>query len=320
MFKKSFSKNINHPFLFVITILFLLWNSVVVVLGIWWGSLLIKQAEYIETLERQLNLKNTFYYSVQKIHRMILWESSAFFILLLGTSILVSWIIYQEIKRTKSIQAFFASFTHELKTPLTSIRLQAESISEKMEEKNKKNIERLLEDVMRLESQVVKILELSRLEGGGKLYLQPINLQNFIEQLVSKYNRELSHRVIFKTILNNTYVEADSVALEMILNNVIENSLRHSNKNLVEITIELKPLSDNKALLSIRDNGEVNYENEFLSKLGKLFVKGKFSQGSGLGLYIISRLMKQMNGSAEFYNDFGFIVNLVFKKVEFKYE
>src|SRR5690606_29195371 len=87
-------------------------------------------------------------------------------------------------KRTRSIQAFFASLTHELKTPLTSIRLQAESIADPTNDDAFKRqlVERLLADTSRLEAQVERSLELARLEGGGPVFVQGYELKNLIER------------------------------------------------------------------------------------------------------------------------------------------
>ena len=95
-----------------------------------------------------------------------------------GVDGVLFWLYWRDAKRTRSLQAFFASLTHELRTPLTSIRLQAESISDGLADhpEQKDFLQRLLEDSQRLELQVERVLELARVEGGGPIFTQAIQI------------------------------------------------------------------------------------------------------------------------------------------------
>ena len=145
-------------------------------------------------------------------------------------------------KRTRSLQAFFASLTHELRTPLTSIRLQAESIADEstpgsVNDAQKHLLARLLEDSQRLELQVDRILELARVEGGGPLFTQPIRLRPWIERMIRDWQSRNADRADVKLDVQDLQIEADSVAMQIILKNLLENSIRHSQQDRVEIEI-----------------------------------------------------------------------------------
>ena len=100
-----------------------------------------------------------------RTQHMLHWESTTFFVLAVVSSAFLFWLYWLDMRRARSIQAFFASVTHELRTPLTSIRLQAESIAEQCDESQRQLVARLLEDTTRLEGQVERTLELARLEA-----------------------------------------------------------------------------------------------------------------------------------------------------------
>ena len=99
-----------------------------------------------------------------------------------------AWLYFNDIRKTKSLQTFFSSLTHELKTPLASIRLQSEVLAEKIESNNPdaKELafaERLIEDTQNLEVQMDKIIQLSKMQRQGKLFLSRINLSSIMKKL-----------------------------------------------------------------------------------------------------------------------------------------
>lgn len=281
------------------------WQIVVCILGLWWGSLLLKQARIIAELQPG--------YSFARIHRMLFWESSVFFLLLFGTTALLAFIIFRDYRRSRQIESFFASFTHELKTPLTSIRLQAESIADDASPSVKKNIARLLEDTQRLQAQVEKTLELSRIEGGGVVHNQQIRIKPLVERFVKNSEDTFGDRLNIIQKIEDVVVDADESAMQIIFRNLLENAFRHSKKEKLKITIS-STTEKNQIKIIFADDG-VGYQGP-LSELGKIFKKGRESQGTGVGLYLIRTLMLRMGGFAEFSKspDGGFAVELRFKE------
>jgi signal transduction histidine kinase len=201
--------------------------------------------------------------------------------------------------RTRGLQAFFASLTHELRTPLTSIRLQAESIADGMTESAQEKIfvQRLLEDTQKLEQQVERILELARVEGGGPLFTQKIDLLSSIERSVREWKSGQGKGVSVDLRVSDAVIEADPVAIQVILKNLLENAVRHAREKLLVIAIESRA-SDDGVQVVFRDNGKGFDGNPKF--LGNLFEKGAHSQGAGVGLYLIQVMMKRMGGSARF--------------------
>ncbi len=131
--------------------------------------------------------------------------------------------------RARGTQAFFAALTHELRTPLTSVRLQTEAIA--AGEPTQELIERLLADTHRLESQIDKTLELARLEGGGSLAEQAIRLDPWLERVLRRHRWRAKENGAQLNITRRSRTcrrcSGDTSALQLILRNLVENSLRH---------------------------------------------------------------------------------------------
>ena len=288
-----------------------IWLGLVTILAVWWGTLLLRQAKRIAELERQIGLSSSMTLDHwERTQRMLFWEAGTFISLLLASTSLLFWLYWQDARRAKSIRSFFASFTHELRTPLTSIRLQAEMIAENLSGKSEEGllVRRLLEDSLRLEAQVERTLELARVEGGGPVFTQAFPLKPWLDRFLSIWILDYQDRVFLETDVEDLLVEADPAAVQIIFKNLLENSIRHSEKEQVLINIRVKSDPKGGVRVLVQDNG-LGYLGD-QRKLGKLFQKGAHSQGTGVGLYLVNALMKRMKGFAEYANPPGFCVSL----------
>jgi signal transduction histidine kinase len=291
------------------------WLITIALLCGWWGFLVLRQAHQITDLEGRVGISaQEISARLESTQRMVYWESTTLIFLAVLSS---SWLLrlyWNEITRTRALQAFFASVTHELRTPLTSIRLQAESIADQLSgnESQGRVVKRLLEDTARLEDQVERTLELARVEGGGSVLLQPIQIKTFLERMIQQRQEAYADGSEILLQSEPLLIEADIAAIQVIFRNLIENSIRHSGIKPVRVKIETHETEDGIRVL-ISDNGK-----KFLGDrrvLGNIFEKGKDSQGAGVGLYLVSILMTKMGGSCQFIpSDQGFAVQLDFLK------
>jgi signal transduction histidine kinase len=294
----------------------LLWAGLVSGIVLWWRSIMIEQAEKIGMLEASAGIKEGAR-SLDVTLRMLWWESNTALVLLLSLSVVLFWLYWRDARRARSIQAFFASVTHELRTPLTSIRLQAESIADSVEgsgEETQRLISRLLEDTQRLESQVERTLELARVEGGGPVHLQVMELRTWFSRLAASLGEAYAGRVrVLAEIPDSAVVQADPAALQVILRNLIENSMKHSGCDPVEVRVGASAAVGGRVVVVVSDNGE-GYGGDIKS-LGALFNRGKGSAGAGVGLYLVRVLMERMGGRVEYLSSSrGFETRLEFKE------
>lgn len=289
------------------------WIGLVCLVGAWWGFLLLRQASKIAQLEVAAGMASgEAHMAWMRTQRMLYGESTAFLTLLILSTGFLFRLYWLEMRRSRSMQAFFASVTHELRTPLTSIRLQAESIAESCSGESERDlVKRLLEDTTRLEAQVERTLELARVEGGGAVFAQPLRLLPWLTRFVQTAQESYGKRVSFETDIDDVVAEADPTALQVVFRNLLENSVKHALKEPVKVSVRAKASSGNVEIL-FRDDGK-GYSGD-QSDLGGLFFRGSSSQGSGVGLYLVKMLMAGMKGSASFESRNGFLVKLVLRE------
>lgn len=294
---------IKNPFDHSSRLLFLLslvWAGVLLLLGGWWIYLIFNFENILVQIDRV------------RITKMIVWEGGSFIVLLLSLSISLLILYVKDQRKTKSLQAFFASLTHELKTPLASIRLQGEVINEILASKNDNSLNklsaRLLEDTGKLESQMDKILQLSRIERGGELSLTSLKIIPFIKNIAKKWASGLSIEIEAEDL--ETTIEADEFALELMIKNLFENTRLHTKSQNVKIKIKKTPET---VVLTYQDQGEFTGDK---NKLGTLFYKHNSGKGSGIGLYLTNKLLTKMHGKFEIIGHKHLIFSLTFKRSE----
>ena len=284
----------------------LLWIVLLFGIGTWWLYLVFK----LHSMISDLNLPQLG--SESKFLNMMRWEGTFFFIflLLLGASLFVMY--FRDLRKSKAMQSFFSSLSHELKTPLASMRLQAEVIKDLIEDETHSHdqlaslTKRLIEDTDKLESELEKSLQLSRIEQDGNLTLTPVSLEKYLRR---HQNRLDGMKLELNFGEGATEVMADELALNMIIRNLIENTLRH-NSQTKNITVS-SVLQGQHVLVTYDDNGK-KFSGP-VEKLGELFYKFESSKGSGIGLYLIKSLMKKMRGNFIVKNDERLRFQLVFE-------
>lgn len=296
----------------------IVWVLLLFLLMGWWGLVVYSQAEKIAEL-RVLAGESSPQALLEwsRTQRMLIAEAGAYFVLLAGLTGAMVWLYWRDRRRMKALQAFLASVTHELKTPLTSIRLQAESLSESPAGASSALIERLLEDTSRLEAQVEKTLELARLEGGGASMLQPLPLAGWLERFRAgpQVPPGVTLTLEADPQARAALVLADPSALQVIFRNLMENTLRHSQSTPAQVQVSLTQHGEHLRA-TVSDHGR-GFSGD-ARRLGGLFFRGSGSQGAGVGLYLIRTLMTRMGGQARFSATpgAGFRVVLSFRRTE----
>lgn len=221
-------------------------------------------------------------------HRMFFWEGGFLlsFIALGGGFLFYS--IYRDQKRHEEVQRFFATFTHELKTSLTSLRLQAEILEEDPRNRENETLRRLLRDVVRLELQLENALVMAQAERS-KLFLEEIPLEKTLQSLSVHWPQ------LQVSVGNDARVRADQRALECILKNLLQNAYVHGQATEVKV----QALNSGRKLeIHLLDNGHGFTGSA--EDLGKSFVRHTTRSGSGVGLYLSRILASRMGGKLSF--------------------
>lgn len=279
-------------------------------LGSWWLYLVFK----LHSSMKDLNLPELG--SQGRFLNMMKWEGSFFFIflVLLGVSLFIMYV--RDMRKSRAMQAFFSSLSHELKTPLASMRLQAEVIKDLIEDETHDHDQlanltgRLIEDTHKLETELEKTLQLSRIEQDAPMTLNQVSLERFLKRQEQKLNTALN--VEYQIASDAQEIMADELALNMIFRNLFENTLRHNKETKKVLITAVKK----GAMVEILYD---DYGKKFtgdISHLGELFYKFNSSKGSGIGLYLIKNLMRKMHGQLDIINQDRLQFRLTFKAGE----
>lgn len=237
-------------------------------------------------------------------HRMLVMEGAVLFVLLLVGGFALLYYISRENKRAKQIQIFFSSFTHDLKTSLASLRLQAESLEEDLKgAEQSKLLRRLVKDTVRLQLQLENSLFVANPESAA-LHPETVSLQRFFGSL------ELQWPELTLTYSGKSEVKVDPRALESVFKNLIQNAVVHGQATQVEITEEDR---GSLVALIVSDNGRGFVGNPNFA--GEPFHRHNGGSGSGVGLYLVKMLVSKMNGITTFSFEPKFVAEIALPKV-----
>ena len=186
-----------------------------------------------------------------------------------------------------------ASLSHDLKTPVTGIKLLCEMLMVKVEDAYvKKKIENISTKTVEINTLLDDLLA-SALDDMGELRVNCSELgSDVLEQIVDEQD---THKKVNSGNVPQCIIYADRKRLSQVIGNIIGNSYKYAN---TDIDISYR-FVDNFLEMKISDHGEGVAEEE-LELITNKFYRGSRNtadkEGSGLGLYISTELMKKMNG------------------------
>ena len=226
----------------------------------------------------------------------------------------------KELALQKEKKTLILSLSHDIKTPLSAIKLYTKALSQNLydtEEKRAEALQGIDKNVKEIEKYVSEIVAASR-EDFLNLEVQvgEVYLSQVMSTIQTYYQDKLStlHTKFLVEDMEECLLKADKDRLVEVLQNMLENAIKYGDGK--EIRITLREEEDCK-LLSVENTG-CSLKEEELPNLFDSFYRGSNSQGvkgSGLGLYICRELMKKMDGEvfAEI-RDGRFLVTAVIQK------
>lgn len=207
----------------------------------------------------------------------------------------------RELALQKEKKTLLLSLSHDIKTPLSAIKLYAKALSKNLYpevEKQQEVADKINEKVDEIEGYVSQIISASR-EDFLSLTVEnsEFYLSDLIENIVSFYAEKLP---LLKTEFvvgeyHNCLLFGDFDRSVEVLQNIMENALKYGDGERVEL---LFPEDDEGVLISVRNSG-CTLEKSDLPHIFESFWRGANAEnirGSGLGLYICRQLMHKMNG------------------------
>ena len=248
---------------------------------------------------------------------MIIAEGTVFFLILIIGMIKIYQSFKQEILVARQQKNFILSITHELKSPLASIKLMNETLKlrELDKEKQHKLIANSLSEIDRLENLVENILIAAKIENDQYGFTkEDLNLSVICNQAF-EYYKERKDINLNASIQPEIYVEGDKTCMSSILSNLIDNAIKYAAQSDVNITLTKEK---NKVLLSIYDTGKGIPVEERSAIFNKFYRIGneetRQAKGTGLGLYIVKQLVHFQEGkiSMEENTPHGAVFNISF--------
>lgn len=213
------------------------------------------------------------------------------------------------------LQRFASDTSHQLRTPLTSIRTSGEVClqKERTPEEYRETIGSMLEDVQRLSDLVEKLLLIARL-GADRIRssFTSVDLGQLVREVAARYEEIVDSRTLHLAAVEGVRVRGDAELLRQLLSNLLDNAVRHTPK-AGEIRVGLARRADGMAVLSVRDSGP-GVSPEIRQQLFRRFSRGPGTDvsGTGLGLAIASDIVGIHGGSIELLEGNGahFVVTL----------
>lgn len=199
-------------------------------------------------------------------------------------------------KRHKLQRDFIANVSHDFKTPLSVIRSYSEAIKDGIV-KDSEAVEysdEIIKEVDRLNSLVMGIMELSKLQGGElKLNRHNFNIENSLKECAERFSTVAKNKNV-DIILNSENVDVfgDKAYIQRVLYNFTDNAIKFSKP---DSQIYLKAHSvDNCVKVSVVDKG-IGIESEMLENIWNRYYKHAKSGGMGMGLAICAEILKLHN-------------------------
>lgn len=217
-----------------------------------------------------------------------------------------------DVRRLEQVRRdFVANASHELKTPLTSIRGFAETLLEgdPPEELRERFVRSIRDNALRLQRLVDDLLDLSRLESGRwEMQLQPLSPGEVARRAWAPYADQAASRDVGFEVGGDVPVRADPEALYQILRNLLENALRHTGDG-GHIHVTAAEIDGGLVGIEVSDDGE-GIPSRSLPRIFERFYRADSARdrdvgGTGLGLSIVRHLVSVLGGTVEVESELG---------------
>jgi two-component system, OmpR family, sensor histidine kinase SenX3 len=237
---------------------------------------------------------------------VLLFFGVIFFALLVAGVIINTTFLVREIRLNEQHDSFVNAVTHELKTPIASIRLYLETMQRReLDEKQRQKFYRLmLHDTDRLLGTVNQVLK----AGEARHKSQPLTLvevdlgdlvRESIELAKTRHHLDSKAMKFEEPELGTFKVLGDAEDLRTAVSNLLDNAIKYSGEK-VDVIVNLEPADEKRVKLNIRDHG-VGIPADELKHIFRRFYRVRNRalakvKGTGLGLFIVRSVAKAHGG------------------------
>lgn len=247
--------------------------------------------------------------------KVIAWSGLILAVVLFLGTYLIYRLGVKQLALIRQQQDFVSSVSHELKTPLTSIRMYGEILKQgwASEEKKQEYYHFIFDESERLSRLISNVLQLARMNHNELvLDLKPMTVGELLDMIRSKIANQvdaagyqLNLSVDQKT--SDTFVEVDADCFSQIIINLVDNAIKFSAKaetKAIDISAQIQPRD--VVTFSVRDYGP-GVPKKQLKKIFELFYRAEAEMtretvGTGIGLALVKNLVSAMDGKVDVIN------------------
>lgn len=213
------------------------------------------------------------------------------------------FVIFRQ-KRLAEVQKDFVNnLTHELKTPLSSIKLTSEALIKKpgMDDKSLQYLEIIGHEAQKLQRQIENILEQAKGEKGGfELRREKVEFGKFINAILYRFNLSNSKKVQFETEFDSeqSHILIDPLHMEHVFHNLLDNVAKYGTEK-PKLKIKTRKLG-NRLIITWKDDGAgipKKYRKRIFSPFFRIIEKDTDDKkGFGLGLHYVKNVINAHKG------------------------
>jgi signal transduction histidine kinase len=229
-----------------------------------------------------------------------------FFALVITGLILNTLFLIREIRRNEQHNAFLNAVTHELKTPIASIRLYLETLKtrEVAPEKQREFYDIMLADNDRLLATVEQVLRASQArepKSADKFRTVELNalLLESVERINIRYNLG-AESIILNKADHDIYVSGNAAELQTVFINLLDNAVKYAGEEDTRVLVSTKDVNEKRVEIRFKDFG-IGIPRADLRRIFRRFYRvqrgpEQKTKGTGLGLFIIAAIIKKHRG------------------------
>ncbi len=284
---------------------------------------LFNNTDYAYRLDVEFPTKNTYIFS--SVRFIIPWL--AFTAMLLVIFIYTIVMIFRQKKLSEMKSDFVNNMTHELKTPISTISLAGQMLSDPTISKSPATIahlsEVITEESKRLRFQVEKVLHLSVIDDASStLNFTDVDANDIISSVVNTFKLKVEKqggRLTTNLAATDANVTVDEMQFTNVIFNLLDNALKYMREDAdPELEIDTKDLPGNRLEIRVKDNG-IGIRKEDVKRIFEKFYRVSTGnrhdvKGFGLGLAYVKKMISVFGGTISVESEFGkgstFVIDL----------
>jgi signal transduction histidine kinase len=237
---------------------------------------------------------------------IVYFLGSIMFGLLLGGLVLVVILLLREVRLNERQSNFISAVTHELKTPVASLKLYLDTLQMRdLPESRREEFYRTMrQDLDRLNATINSVLGAARYTDRPVVDPQPVDLARIARHSIelTRTRHQLAHETIRYEGPEGLFVTGDATALETAVLNLLDNSVKYSKDNTqVDVIVSLTRDEEARALLRVKDHGIGIGRGHLRFIFHRFYRIGSETRrshtGTGLGLFIVKSVVKGHKGT-----------------------